>query len=200
MQGLKLSKTKLLASSINYAPIVNWTILYYSFWSHVYMACHGRGVRHWLESRSRCWDSRIWNLCLVWETLYNFRYFRILYLIFQLPWNLFWNPKLSGISNKDFKDSESVTLFYFVMDSSVMLQTPLPCRNWYIPNRRVSNEARISYTMWLNLAESSAPNLLNLYWNISVLFILVTLWKKIRKSQEILGNQDSANPEFWVNP
>ena len=38
---------------------------------------------------------------------------------------------------------------------------------------------------------------LNLYLNISVLFrLLVTFYKKIRRSQEILGNQDSANP--WV--
>ena len=38
-------------------------------------------------------------------------------------------------------------------------------------------------------------NLLNLCSNISILFqILVTMYKKIRKSQEILGNQDSGIP------
>ena len=38
---------------------------------------------------------------------------------------------------------------------------------------------------------------LNLYWKIFVLFrLLITLYKKIRKSQEILGNKDSANP--WI--
>ena len=55
--------------------------------------------------------------------------------------------------------------------------------------RGIHNKAWISYTMWLNL--------LNLYSNISILFqILVTLYKKIRKSHEILGNKDSANP--WI--
>ena len=40
-------------------------------------------------------------------------------------------------------------------------------------------------------------NLSNLCSNISILFrILVTLYKKIRKSDEILGNKDSANP--WI--
>ena len=34
-----------------------------------------------------------------------------------------------------------------------------------------------------------------IYSKISILFwIFVTLYRKIRKSQEILGNQDSANP------
>ena len=52
------------------------------------------------------------------KTLYNFEYFRILYLkIFQLHWNLIWNLKLPRISNKDSKDSESCMLFYyFVLD------------------------------------------------------------------------------------
>ena len=46
--------------------------------------------------------------------------------------------------------------------------------------------------MLLNLTDS-----LESYSNISILFqILVTLYKKIRTSQEILGNQDSANP--WI--
>ena len=55
--------------------------------------------------------------------------------------------------------------------------------------RGVRNEAWISYTMWLNLTEY--------FESLSVLFwTLVTLYKKIRKSQEILGSQDSANP--WI--
>ena len=59
-------------------------------------------------------------------------------------------------------------------------------------NQEVHNEAWTLCTMWLKLAESFESSM-----NISVLFqILVTLYKKIRKSQEILGNQDSANP--WI--
>ena len=40
-------------------------------------------------------------------------------------------------------------------------------------------------------------------WIFEIYFlfsIFVTLYKKIRKSQEILGNEDSANPRSWVNP
>ena len=53
---------------------------------------------------------------------------------------------------------------------------------------RVHNEAWISYTMWLNLW---------IFFQNSVLFwILVMLYKEIRKSQEILGNQNSVN--VWI--
>ena len=34
--------------------------------------------------------------------------------------NLVWNPKFPGISNSDFKVSESCMLLYFVMDPSSM--------------------------------------------------------------------------------
>ena len=45
------------------------------------------------------------------------------------------------------------------------------------------------------LCDGILLNLSSLCSNISVLFqILVTLYKKIRKSQEILGNEDSENP------
>ena len=45
------------------------------------------------------------------------------------------------------------------------------------------------------LCDGILLNLSNLCSNISVLFrILVTLYKKIRKSQKILGNQHSENP------
>ena len=78
-------------------------------------------VHHRLESRTPSWGSRIWNLCLIRKTLYNLGYFRILYLkIFQLHWNVIWNLKLPRICNKDCRDSESRTLFYFVMDPSVI--------------------------------------------------------------------------------
>ena len=71
------------------------------------------GVRHRLESCMPSWDSRIWNLALAGK-LYNLRYSKILHLkIFHY---LIWNSKLPGISNKDFKDSESRILLYFVMD------------------------------------------------------------------------------------
>ena len=77
-----------------------------------------RGVPHGFESRTPSWDSRI-RIFASSATLNNFGYFRILHLkIFQLPWTLIWNPKLPGISRKDSKDSESYTLFNFVMDPS----------------------------------------------------------------------------------
>ena len=58
--------------------------------------------------------------CIGRKTLYIFVFLRILYLkVFQLPWNLIWNPKLPGISSQDSKDSESRTLFYFVTDPSL---------------------------------------------------------------------------------
>ena len=67
------------------------------------------GIHHGLESRIPYWDSRIWNLAST-RKLYNFRYFRILYLNkFQLPWNLTRNPN---------KHSEFHMLLYFVIDPS----------------------------------------------------------------------------------
>ena len=68
--------------------------------------------------------------------------------------------------------------------------------NWstsYI-TQGVHNKAWIPYTMWLDLPESF-EFCSSIY--ISILFqILVTMYKKIRKSQEILGNQDSGIP--WI--
>ena len=59
-------------------------------------------------------------------------------------------------------------------------------------NREIHNEAWILYTMWLKFVESFE----SLFEYFHFFWILVTLYKKIRKSQEILGNQDSANP--WI--